>query len=159
MLERVWRKGNPLTLLVGMQTSTPLRYSCLENLTNRGAWWATVHRVAKSWTRLKQLCSITHVNESPRMGQSLQWPLCKLESTLAAWPFRKNVSEPWSQKLWLFTYLHPHSNLLSYMRNWSVRKLICHLWSSVTAQFVKNLSAMLKTLLGFLVWEDPLEKG
>ena len=24
MLERVWRKGNPLTLLVGMQTSTPL---------------------------------------------------------------------------------------------------------------------------------------
>ena len=22
MLERVWRKGNPLTLLVGMQTST-----------------------------------------------------------------------------------------------------------------------------------------
>ena len=24
MLERVWRKGNPLTLLVGMQTSTPI---------------------------------------------------------------------------------------------------------------------------------------
>ena len=24
MLERVWRKGNPLTLLVGMQTSAPL---------------------------------------------------------------------------------------------------------------------------------------
>ena len=24
MLERVWRKGNPLTLLVGMQTSQPL---------------------------------------------------------------------------------------------------------------------------------------
>ena len=24
MLERVWRKGNPLTLLVGMQTTTPL---------------------------------------------------------------------------------------------------------------------------------------
>ena len=24
MLERVWRKGNPLTLLVGMQTSKPL---------------------------------------------------------------------------------------------------------------------------------------
>ena len=26
----------------------PLQYSCLENPLNRGAWWATVHRVAKS---------------------------------------------------------------------------------------------------------------
>ena len=28
----------------------PLQYSCLENLLDRGAWKATVHRVAKSWT-------------------------------------------------------------------------------------------------------------
>ena len=27
-----------------------LQYSCLENPMNRGAWQATVHRVAKSWT-------------------------------------------------------------------------------------------------------------
>ena len=26
------------------------QYSCLENPMDRGAWWATVHRVAKSWT-------------------------------------------------------------------------------------------------------------
>ena len=32
----------------------PLQYSCLENPTDRGAWWATVHRVAKSRTGLKQ---------------------------------------------------------------------------------------------------------
>ena len=31
----------------------PLQYSCLENPMDRGAWWATVHRVSKSWTRLK----------------------------------------------------------------------------------------------------------
>ena len=30
--------------------SNPLQYSCLENLMDRGAWKATVHRVAKSWT-------------------------------------------------------------------------------------------------------------
>ena len=28
----------------------PLQCSCLENSTDRGAWWATVHGVAKSWT-------------------------------------------------------------------------------------------------------------
>ena len=32
-----------------------LRYSCLENPMDRGAWWATVHRVTKSQTPLKQL--------------------------------------------------------------------------------------------------------
>ena len=32
----------------------PLQYSCLENPIDRGVWWATVHRVAKSWTRLKR---------------------------------------------------------------------------------------------------------
>ena len=28
----------------------PLQYSCLKNPIERGAWWATVHRVTKSWT-------------------------------------------------------------------------------------------------------------
>ena len=31
----------------------PLQYSCLENPMDRGAWWATVHRVTMSWTQLK----------------------------------------------------------------------------------------------------------
>ena len=30
----------------------PLHYSCLEKSMDRGAWWVTVHRVAKSQTRL-----------------------------------------------------------------------------------------------------------
>ena len=30
----------------------PLQYSCLQNLLDRGAWWATVHGIARSWTRL-----------------------------------------------------------------------------------------------------------
>ena len=31
----------------------PLQYPCLENPMDRGAWQATVHKVAKSWTQLK----------------------------------------------------------------------------------------------------------
>ena len=30
----------------------PLQYSCLENSIDRGACWATVHGITKSWTRL-----------------------------------------------------------------------------------------------------------
>ena len=32
----------------GEGSEYPLQYSCLENPTDRGAWWAIVHRVAKS---------------------------------------------------------------------------------------------------------------
>ena len=31
----------------------PLQYTCLENPMDRGTWWATVQRVAKSLTQLK----------------------------------------------------------------------------------------------------------
>ena len=31
----------------GVGNGNPLQYSCLENPMNRGAWWATVHRLAK----------------------------------------------------------------------------------------------------------------
>ena len=33
----------------------PLQYSCRENPMDRGAWWATAHKITKSWTGLKQL--------------------------------------------------------------------------------------------------------
>ena len=36
---------------LGGGKSNPLQYSCLENSMNRGASWATVHGVAKSWMR------------------------------------------------------------------------------------------------------------
>ena len=39
----------------GVGNGNPLQYSCLENPMDREAWWATVCRVTKNWTWLKQL--------------------------------------------------------------------------------------------------------
>ena len=39
----------------GEGNGNPLQYSCLENPMDGGAWWAPVHSVAKSRTRLSQL--------------------------------------------------------------------------------------------------------
>ena len=39
---------------------TPLQYSCLENPMNGGAWWAVVHGVAKSQTRLSNFTFTFH---------------------------------------------------------------------------------------------------
>ena len=43
----------------GGGNGNPLQYSCLKNPMDRGAWWAMVHRVAKSCIKLSlhaQLC-------------------------------------------------------------------------------------------------------
>ena len=36
----------------GEGNDNPLQYSCLENSMDRGAWLVTIHKVAKSWTRI-----------------------------------------------------------------------------------------------------------
>ena len=38
---------------IGEGNGNPLQCSCLENPRDGGAWWAAVHGVAQSWTRLK----------------------------------------------------------------------------------------------------------
>ena len=42
----------------------PLQYSCLENPMDRGAWRATVHGVAKSWTQLSDLAQSDNLSIS-----------------------------------------------------------------------------------------------
>ena len=44
----------------GEGNGTPLQYSCLENPMDGGAWWATVHEVAKSRTRLSNFTFTFH---------------------------------------------------------------------------------------------------
>ena len=46
--------------MCGEGNGTPLQYSCLENPMDGGAWWATVHGVAKSWTWLSDFTFTFH---------------------------------------------------------------------------------------------------
>ena len=49
----------------GEGNGNPLQYSCLENSMDGGTWWATVHGVAKSQTRLSNFTSL-HFNVATR---------------------------------------------------------------------------------------------
>ena len=51
------RKSNST---IGEGNGTPLQYSCLESLMEGGAWWAAVHGVAKSRTRLSDFTFTFH---------------------------------------------------------------------------------------------------
>ena len=47
----------------GEGDGTPLQYSCLENPMDGGAWWAAVHGVTKSRTRLSNFTFHFHALE------------------------------------------------------------------------------------------------
>ena len=52
--------GRKVMTNLGEGNGNPLQYSCLENPMDRGAWWAAVHGVAKSQTRLSDFTFTLH---------------------------------------------------------------------------------------------------
>ena len=67
----------------GERNGIPLQYACLENPMDRGAWWATVHSVGKSWTQLSEVSPCT-VRITPSLMRGPVIRPQSLESTVAA---------------------------------------------------------------------------
>ena len=67
----------------GARHDHPLQYSCLENPMDRGAWWATLHGVAKSqiwlnnWAQIPAESSLSWLIQEPK-----QWPSLMLETSV-----------------------------------------------------------------------------
>ena len=57
---------NTIASKSGEGNGTPLQYSCLENPMDGGAWWAVVHGVAKSRTRLSDFTFTFHFHRSEK---------------------------------------------------------------------------------------------
>ena len=72
----------------GEGNGTLLQHSCLENLMDVGAWWAAVHGVAKSWTRLNDFTFTFHFSLScigEGNGNPLQCSCLKNPGDGGAW--------------------------------------------------------------------------
>ena len=83
----------------GGEHGNPLQYSCLENLIDRGAWWATVHRVTQIWTWLKGLrCMCTFIKATCSDGRvrEAEWILIikAFLSLHASWGHRGKCLKP-----------------------------------------------------------------
>ena len=119
---------------------TPL---CLENPADRGAWWAALHRVAQSWTRLKQFSMHACIGEengnplqcscleNPRdrgawwaaiygVAQSRTW-LKQLSSNSIS-PKAHGVSSP-TQKILSLWHLSLPSFIRKYKRPWRIMEV------------------------------------
>ena len=77
-----------------------------------------------------------------------------LNTYVSIWPWLFSVSFPLITTCSPETHSHPSA--LSFI---SLKSFETYPRASLTAQLVKNLPAMQETLVWFLGWEDPLEKG
>ena len=57
----------------GEGNGNPLQYSCLENPMDGGAWWATVHGVAKSRTQVSDFTFTFRTWKQPRCSSTGEW--------------------------------------------------------------------------------------
>ena len=88
-----------IALVTGEGDGTPLQYSCLENPMDGGAWWAAVHGVAKSQTRLNDfifhfsLSCIGEGNGNPLQCSCLENP----RDRGAWWAAVYGVAQSWTR--------------------------------------------------------------
>ena len=86
--------------IYGEGNGTPLQYSCLENSMDRGAWWAAIHGVAKSQTRLHFHFSFSCIGEGN--GNPLQCSCLENPRDGGAW---------WAKSMGSHRVGHDWSNL------------------------------------------------
>ena len=64
-------------MMLGEGVGTPLQYSCLGNSVDKGAWWAAIHGVMKSWTGLSDFTFTFYFNalekETATYSSVLAW--------------------------------------------------------------------------------------
>ena len=53
---------------LGEGNGNPLQYSCLENPMDGGAWWAKVHGITKSQTRLSNFTFTFHLSHTQELS-------------------------------------------------------------------------------------------
>ena len=114
----------------GEGNGNSLQYSCLGNPMDRGAWWATVHGVAKCQTRQKQLSMRTRSpshkpwTRSPRLAWG--WVCFQMQGK-APWWIRRKVSELTQIEFWFLNLLVKLFDLfwgLFINPNWVLQSLI-----------------------------------
>ena len=91
----------------GEGNGTPLQYSCLENPMDGGAWWAAVHGVTKSWTRLSDFTFTFHFHalkkEMATHSSVLAW---RIPGTGAWWAAVCGVAQSWTLLKRLSSSIH-----------------------------------------------------
>ena len=111
-----------LSSILGEGNGTLLQYSCLENPMDGGAWWATVHGVAKSQTRLSNFIFTFHFHALEKVmathSSILAWRIPGTGWVYGVAQSRTRLKQLSSSKIILVNicYYYPPSNLSPFSR-------------------------------------------
>ena len=87
----------PVSYMKGEGTGDPLQYSCLETPVDGGAWWASVHGVAKSRMRLSDFTFTFHFHawekEMATHSSILAWRIPGTGSLVGCRPWGRTESD------------------------------------------------------------------
>ena len=133
----------------------PFQYSCLENPMDRQVWQATVHRVAKNWTRRQKFWVPQRHTQTKCVNQ------CET-SGLHFLLFFKVISVLYN--VWSHAHRHACAPALAHIHIHTIwdgqrnKKDNLQTQTFLVAQMVKYLPTLQKTQVWSLGREDPLEK-
>ena len=115
----------------GEGNGNPLQYSCLENLMDREACWATVHGITKSWTQLKPLSTY----ECTLVVQVIMVAWTSKENTIDFCKIKTHLENVRIRTL-SFGYVWPST---SAVQKWSIQWTVKFSWQSVHSKtFLTN---------------------
>ena len=109
-----------VTCALGEGNGNSLQYSCLENLMDRGAWWAAVHGVAQRQTWLKQLSM--HACTGGGNGKPLQCSCQGQRSLVGCCPWDRRVRHDWSSSSSTCAWekkMATHTSILAWETSWT----------------------------------------
>ena len=155
----------------GEGNGSPLQYSCLENPIEGGAWWAAVHGVAKSQTRLSEFTftfTFTFIDKWLRVNSNEIFQQShRVSPSLGQSPFGRNcISCPGKKSVHSMNQIFQPNRIFKQVWHLGpcVRKdiLITILYKKtvpqtfLVVQWVRIHLPMQGTLVRSLVWEDPI---
>ena len=135
----------------GEGNGNPLQYYCPENPIDRGAWWATVHGVAKSRTRLSDFT----FTFTTLYGHSSWHP----------WNYNSNIKDHWSQVSHYDRYNEKVHNIGRITRMWQRHWVSRCCWRNgadglAQCRVVTNLQLLKKKKIHYLwsvmKWDLPI---
>ena len=121
--------------LLGEENSSPLQYSCLENPRDRGAWWAAVHGVTKSQTRLSDFTFTFHfpaLEKEMATHSILPGESQGRRSLLGYSPRGRKESDTTEQLHFHFTYLTYMQSISRETLGWKKHKLESRLLGEIS---------------------------
>ena len=165
MLQSVWRKGNPSTLLLGMQVGAATVENSMEvpETKNTITIWSSNSMPGKNYNYIQKKTIIQKDHAHPYVCSTTTHHCQVMEKTCMSidrWMNQEDVVHIHSGTL--VSHEEEQNDVIcsnvegprDYHTKWSqVTKM-----TSLVAQMVKRLSTMRETRVQSLAWEDPLEK-